>query len=113
MDVHHDVLSEHRACHGYVPPTGTFPASGLLGVPAGYSTYTLDNGYAGLGAFAPHPSDLSEKYYITMRWPDGVDWSPTQNHQPPIVTDPTTYANYAHKKVLITAPSTGKALVAS
>lgn len=98
---------------GYVPPSGTFPSSGLLGVPAGYSTYTLDNGYAGPGAFAPHPSDLSEKYYITMRWPDGVDWSPTQYHQPPIVTDPATYANYAHKKVLITAPSTGKALVAS
>jgi len=98
---------------GYVPPSGTFPASGLLGIPAGYSTYTLDNGYAGLGAFAPHPSDLSEKYYINMRWPDGVDWSPTQYNQPPIVTDPTTYANYAHKKVLITAPSTGKALVAS
>jgi uncharacterized repeat protein (TIGR01451 family) len=98
---------------GYVPPSGSFPATGLIGVPAGYTIYTLDNGYAGLGAFAPHPSDLSEKYYINMRWPDGVDWSPTQNHQPPIVTDPVTYANYAHKKVLITAPSTGKALIAS
>jgi len=98
---------------GYVPPSGSFPATGLVGVPAGYTTYTLDNGYAGLGAFAPHPSDLSEKYYINMRWPDGVDWSPTQNHQPPVVTDSATYAHYAHKKVLITAPSTGKALIAS
>jgi uncharacterized repeat protein (TIGR01451 family) len=98
---------------GYVPPSGSFPATGLLGIPAGYSTYTLDNGYAGPGAFAPHPSDLSEKYYITMRWPDGVDWSPTQYHQLPIVTDPATYVNYAHKKVLIIAPSTGKALIAS
>jgi len=98
---------------GYVPPSGSFPATGLAGVPAGYSTYTLDNGYAGRGAFAPHPSDLSEKYYINMRWPDGVDWSPTQNRQPPIVTDPTTYAKYAHKKVLITAPATGKGLIAS
>ena len=97
---------------GYVPPSGSFPSTGLVGS-GGRSSYSLDNGYAGIGAFAPHPSNLSEKYYINMRWPDGVDWSPTQNRLSPNVTNSTTYLKYKHKKVLITAPATGKRLIAS
>lgn len=94
---------------GYVPPSGSFPSAGLLGS-GGYSTYVLDNGYAGKGAFAPHPSALSEKYYINMRWPDGITWNEDGTHT---FTDLSTYSKYAHKKVLITSPVTGKGVVAS
>ena len=95
---------------GYVPPAGNFPAAGLVGIPEGYTTYTLDNGYAGPGAFAPHPSNISEQYYLNMRWPDGIIWNEDGTHD---FTDLVTYLKYAHKKVLIVSPVTGKRVVAS
>ena len=94
---------------GYVPPTGSFPSTGLVPTSLG-SSYTLDNGYAGKGAFAPHPSVSSEKYYINMRWPDGITWNADGTKT---ITDLSTYLKYAHKKVLITSPVTGKGVIAS
>jgi PKD repeat protein len=49
-----------------------------------------------------------------MRWPDGCIWN-DPNHPDGLVlhSTETTYAQYGHKKVLITAPATGKSLIAS
>ena len=101
----------------YVPPSGEFSAAGLLGS-AGRTTYSLNNGYAdggvvnplGIGAFKPHPSELSLKYYINMRWPDGITWHADGTST---INDLQTYLKYGHKKVLIFAPATGKGVIAS